>query len=213
MIWRNLARRPWKAAVSVLAMACAVALLVAGGFSLDAIRSMIRLQFEVVQREHMNVVFRHPLSASAPQALANLPGVLRVEAYRQVPVRLRFGAHEQRVSLMGLEPDAELRRVVDASATALSLPESGLLLTRQLAHTLNVQPGDLLQVEVLEGERNLSPRSDVEEVYLADRPANYRLSCRTTVNGDVTVRTRPNDGVGKGSNSLVGALKSLVGRK
>jgi len=68
-------------------------------------------------------------------------------------------------------------------------------------------------VEVLEGARNLSPRSDVEEVYLADRPASFRLSCRTTVNGDVTVRTRPANAVGKGSNSLVGALKALVGKK
>ena len=55
---------------------------------------------------------------------------------------------------------------------------------------------------------NLSPRSDVEEVYLADRPATYRLSAHS-VNGDVTVRTKPNDAVGKGSNSLVGALKAL----
>jgi len=53
----------------------------------------------------------------------------------------------------------------------------------------------------------------VEEVYLADRPANFRLSCRTSVNGDVTVRTRPTNAVGQGSNSLVGALKALVGRK
>ncbi|MFO7628100.1 MAG: 2Fe-2S iron-sulfur cluster-binding protein [Prochlorococcaceae cyanobacterium] len=29
-------------------------------------------------------------------------------------------------------------------------------------------------MEVLEGMQNLSPRSDVEQVYLADRPANYR---------------------------------------
>ncbi len=67
-------------------------------------------------------------------------------------------------------------------------------------------------VEVLEGAQNLSPLSDVEEVYLADRPANYRLSCRTTVNGDVTVRMRPDDGAGKGSNSLIGAVKSLLSR-
>ena len=67
-------------------------------------------------------------------------------------------------------------------------------------------------MEVVEGMQNLSPRSDVEKVYLADRPANYRLSCRTSVNGDVTVRTRPESGVGQGSNSLLGALKSLVGR-
>jgi ferredoxin len=68
-------------------------------------------------------------------------------------------------------------------------------------------------VEVVEGMKNLSPRSDVEEVYLADRPANYRLSCRTSVNGDVTVRTRPDNAVGKGTNSLVGAIKALVGLK
>lgn len=68
-------------------------------------------------------------------------------------------------------------------------------------------------MEVLEGAQNLSPRSDVEQVYLADRPASYRLSCRTTVLGDVTVRTRPDAGVGAGSNSLVGALKALIGRK
>jgi ferredoxin len=67
-------------------------------------------------------------------------------------------------------------------------------------------------IEVLEGAQNLSPRSDVEEVYLSDRPANYRLSCRTSVNGDVTVRTRPDEGVGKGSNSLLGAVKNLFGR-
>jgi ferredoxin len=67
-------------------------------------------------------------------------------------------------------------------------------------------------VEVVEGMQNLSPRSDVEQVYLADRPANYRLSCRASVNGDVTIRTRPQGGVGKGSNSLVGALKSLIGK-
>jgi ferredoxin len=68
-------------------------------------------------------------------------------------------------------------------------------------------------MEVVEGMKNLSPRSDVEEVYLADRPANYRLSCRTSVNGDVTVRTRPDNAVGKGTNSLVGAIKALVGLK
>jgi Ferredoxin len=61
-------------------------------------------------------------------------------------------------------------------------------------------------MEVLEGIQNLSPRSDVEEVYLSDRPANFRLSCRTSVNGDVTVRTKPTNAVGQGSNSLVAPL-------
>ena len=66
-------------------------------------------------------------------------------------------------------------------------------------------------MEVLEGQENMSPRSAVEEVYLADRPSNFRLSCRTTVFGDITVRTKPDEGVGRGSNSLVGAIKALFG--
>ena len=65
-------------------------------------------------------------------------------------------------------------------------------------------------MEVVEGLENLSPRSDVEEVYLADRPPMSER--RTSVFGDVTVRTRPAEGVGRGSNSLVGAVKALFGR-
>ncbi len=36
--------------------------------------------------------------------------------------------------------------------------------------------------------------------------------CHISVNGDVTVRTRPQGGAGAGSNSLVGAIKSLIGK-
>jgi ferredoxin len=135
----------------------------------------------------------------------------------------------QLVQLLCLQPHQRLTRdeVIDALWPQLD-PEAGGANLRKAALDAGVNPykglnninncGGIGQcgtcvVEVLEGVRNLSPRSDVEEVYLADRPANYRLSCRTSVNGDVTVRTSPESGVGKGTNSLVGALKALVGRK
>ena len=51
-------------------------------------------------------------------------------------------------------------------------------------------------MEVVEGQSNLSPPV-MWRVYLADRPANFRLSYGTTVNGDVTVRTRPAEGLVK----------------
>lgn len=46
-------------------------------------------------------------------------------------------------------------------------------------------------VEVLEGEKNLSPRTAVEDRKLRRKPANYRLACQTLVNGPVTVRPKP----------------------
>ena len=117
--------------------------------------------------------------------------------------RLRFAQDGQQV---GCIEGATLRPA--ALASGLN-PYKGL---NNLNNCGGVGQCGTCVVEVLEGSQNLSPRSDVEEVYLSDRPANYRLSCRTSVNGDVTIRTRPDDGVGKGSNSLLGAVKSLLGR-
>ncbi len=46
-------------------------------------------------------------------------------------------------------------------------------------------------VEIVEGLENLSPKTDFEVKKLKKKPDNYRLACQTTVNGDVTVKTKP----------------------
>ena len=65
-------------------------------------------------------------------------------------------------------------------------------------------------IEVIEAPRTF-PRSDVEEVYLADRPANYRSAAAPA--SMVTSRSHASSGRRRsGSNSLIGAVKSLLGR-
>ena len=125
------------------------------------------------------------------------------EAPRPTVPTIRF---EQEGQQVGCIEGANLRK---AALDAGINPYKGL---NNLNNCGGVGQCGTCVVEVVEGMQNLSPRSDVEQVYLADRPANYRLSCRTSVNGDVSVRTRPQGGVGQGSNSLVGALKSLIGK-
>jgi ferredoxin len=46
-------------------------------------------------------------------------------------------------------------------------------------------------VEIVEGQQNLSPRTDVENRKLKKKPENYRLACQTLVNGPVSVATKP----------------------
>jgi ferredoxin len=46
-------------------------------------------------------------------------------------------------------------------------------------------------VEIVEGEENLSPRTDVENRKLKKKPSNYRLACQTLVNGPIIVKTKP----------------------
>jgi putative ABC transport system permease protein len=54
---------------------------------------------------------------------------------------------------MGLDPGGELRYLVDRHLSPVHLPLDGILLTDKLADLLQVKPGDLLTVEVLEGAR------------------------------------------------------------
>lgn len=165
MIARNVARRPLRAVLSVVGIACAVAILLLGRYFVDAIEYLASVQFALVQRDDMTVVAHEPLPATARHELANLPGVVVSEAFRTVPVRLRSGHRSRRTALMGLPADASLRRLLDRHLEAVTLPPDGVVLTAMLADILEVKPGDTVLVEVLEGSR---PRREVPVSGLVD---------------------------------------------
>jgi putative ABC transport system permease protein len=153
MIWRNLARRPARAGLSVVGVAFAVAILLVGRFFVDSIAHLADVQFRAAQREDLTVAFHEPLSSRVRHELAALPGVLRAEPFRVVPARLRFAQAQRRVPLFGLPARGELRRILGADGASFRPPREGVILTDKLAEILGVAPGDLLTVEVLEGER------------------------------------------------------------
>ncbi|MDH3443297.1 MAG: ABC transporter permease [Deltaproteobacteria bacterium] len=153
IIARSIVRRGWKSALAVLGIACAAGMIVLGGFFYDAVRYLMRVQFEVVQRDDVTVIFNEPKSAAARHELARLPEVLRAEPFRLVPARLRFAHRSRRVDLTGLQPASELRRLIDARLRPVALPLEGIVLTSKLAELLGAQAGDNIIVEVLEQKR------------------------------------------------------------
>jgi putative ABC transport system permease protein len=167
MIVRNLDRRRWRAIFASLAVALAVAIVVSGRYAIDAVERLVSVQFQVVQREDVTVVFQEPRPAKAGYDLAQLAGVLRVEPFREVPARLRFGHRSRRIGVLGLPPDGELRRPVDRDLRRVDLPPDGLVLNTKLAELLGVRRGDIVTVEILEGER---PVRRVMVAALADEP-------------------------------------------
>ncbi|MDJ0796219.1 MAG: FtsX-like permease family protein [Calothrix sp. MO_167.B12] len=153
MILRNLERKPIQASLSTLGIALAVAILVIGHYSEDAMEYMIDVQFRHIQREDVMIVFNEPRPARVRYEVENLPGVLRAEVFRSVPAKLRFEHRTYRLGLTGIEPNAQLRRLLDRQLHPVNLPPEGVILTRKLAEILGVKPGDMLTVEVLEGAR------------------------------------------------------------
>ncbi|MGI9174178.1 MAG: ABC transporter permease [Rhodothermales bacterium] len=153
MILRNIERTPVRALLSAVGMAFSVAILVIGLFMFDGVDYMMDLQFRVTQREDLSLTFNRPVSQSVRYSLAHLEGVTRVEPYRIVPVRLRYGHRERETAITGLEPGGRLRRIVTAQGVTQPLPPEGLVMSAFLAEQLGVVTGDVVTVEVLEGAR------------------------------------------------------------
>jgi len=157
MVLREIERRPGRLLLSSFGIAMSVAILVAGRFNGDAIEYLMENLFGRAMREDVMLGFVRPVPEASLLELAHLPGVHRVEGFRQVPARIRFGHAHRDVGLAGHPPDLALRRIMDLEGTFHRPPEHGLAITTKLAEILGVRVGDEVDVEVLAGSRRRAP--------------------------------------------------------
>jgi putative ABC transport system permease protein len=156
IIIRNLERNPLKSALSSLGISISIAVLVSGRYSQDSLEVMMDNQFRVAQREDMTIQFVAPRPARARQEIRSLPGVIDMEVFRMVPVRLRARHRTRQLQLTGLEPGGDIHRVVDGAFREATIPTEGLLLSAKLAEILGVDAGDSVGLELLEGKRRVT---------------------------------------------------------
>ena len=153
MVMRNLERRPLKAAMSILGIALAVSVLILGTFTMDALNYLIDFQFRVAQRQDVMVTFIEPVVGGVKREVQKLPGVLQADFFRSAPTRIRHKHHDRRVAVMGLDGESELFRLIDDKKRPVEVPPEGLMLNTKLAALLDVELGDEVLLEVLEGQR------------------------------------------------------------
>ncbi len=153
MIVRNVQRRPVRTTLSIVGIAFAGAIMVVGGAFLDSIDELLEVQFNVVQRQDVTVTFTEPASSSSYYELTRMPGVIAVEPMRAVPVRLRHAQRSRQLAVLGYPEGARLTRVVGADYRPVTLPAEGLVMSQKLADILEVERGQQIEVEVLEGAR------------------------------------------------------------
>jgi putative ABC transport system permease protein len=153
MIVRNIERQPVRSAISIVGIAFAVAVLFVGLSFMDVMDALINEQFVQAMRQDATVTFVEPRSGRAVHDVEHLPGVMDVEPLRSVPARFRARHRSRTLAISGVPEAPHLNRIVDRAGTPVTVPASGLVLSRMLGDILDVSPGDTLQVEILEGRR------------------------------------------------------------
>ncbi len=153
MTLRNITRHPIRAAFTTLGMALATAILIVSLFTSGTMEALIDVTYFMADRQNATVSFIEKRSQDVVKQVARLPGVLAVEPYREVPVRIRNGGIERRLMLSGRPRAADLSRIIDINLRPVVLPESGLAISDMLAQILGVGVGDFVEVDLLEGAR------------------------------------------------------------
>jgi putative ABC transport system permease protein len=153
MMLRNITGHPVRALFTTLGMALSTAVLIASLFLTGTIEELINITYFMSDRQDATISFVEKRPLRVVEEVSRLPGVLAVEPYRQVPVRIRFEGRERRVMISGRPRDADLSRIIDVDLHLVVLPESGLAISSWLAQLLGVQVGDFVEVDLLEGRR------------------------------------------------------------
>ncbi len=153
MILRHIERRPFKSLLTTLGISMACSIMMVGGFQEGAINHMVDVQYNMSQREDIIALYGEPASEKSLYSLRNLQGVEYVEGFRNVSAKLSFEHRTYRTSVNGIPENSQLMRLLDTELKEIDLPEEGAILTDYLAELLHIKPGDMLTIEVLEGQR------------------------------------------------------------
>jgi putative ABC transport system permease protein len=153
MVFREVWRRPGRTALSSLGIALALSIVILGRFGYDAYGPMMQVQFERQQREDLTVSFLAAMPERGLGYLAHVPGIEEVEGIRTTAVRMRSGYRWRDTVLVGIPKDAQLRQLFSLDFDHVPIPDEGVLLTSVLGEILDVKAGDVIEIELKEGDR------------------------------------------------------------
>lgn len=148
---RNLFLRPLRLFMTILGVALSLAIMISSASMRDMVNFMLELQFQYIQREDLSIDLMRPTGQSGLQEIAGLPGVLKLEAYRAVPIRLVAKDRHRELGLLGWPARSELRQRMTPELQTVALPAQGLLLSRYFEKEWGLRLGDRVEIEFLEG--------------------------------------------------------------
>ncbi len=150
---RNVERRPMQAVFTVAGLALATGILIVPNAFRDSVSELLGFQWDVIQRQDLNLGLVEPSSRRVLHQLAQLPGVIAVEPSRAAPARIRFDHRHRQLALLGIPAGTHHSRIIESGYHEVPVPTSGIVISRKLSEILEVPLGGEVIVEILDGRR------------------------------------------------------------
>ncbi|MFA5881061.1 MAG: ABC transporter permease [Eubacteriales bacterium] len=154
MVVRNVFRNKPRAFLVILGVSCSFAMMVSSRASFDSTYYLIRYQFGEVERYDIKVTLNQYIDrVKGVNDSRNIDGVAGAEPMLEVPVTLSNRWLQKDIVITGLPQNSRLYRLVSAEGKHIDLPDNGLVISNQLAKTLEIQPGEVVTIKPFLGDR------------------------------------------------------------
>jgi len=168
MAIRHVLRHPVRSVLTAVGVAFSVALVEVALGTLDSVNAMIEAIYYRTDRQDATLAFATPRGPRVLAEVSRLPGVMTAEPYLSQPVRISNGHYSRQLVITGKPPGTDLSRVLDLDLKPVVLPDTGLALGDRVADILHVNVGDIVRVEMLDGDRRAveAPVTQIIQSYI-----------------------------------------------
>ena len=162
MALRSIGRNPRRAVSTVIGVVLALVLVLSFWVMIDSATLLIRHQYEDVERQDSQLVYRRPVRPGELDRVRRVPGVARVEPAAEIPVSLQANGRRYQTALIALERETRMHGFYLQGDGETSLPAAGLLVGSFVSKRLDLAEGEGVTVsEPRSGARIEAPVAGV----------------------------------------------------
>ena len=153
MTLRGIFRHRLRTLAGMFAAAMGAGLLMTGFMMVEIQSFLIDFQFHEIMRSDIDLAFESERSEAALDEIKRLPGVDWAEPMFNVACTFVHGPYRRKAGVTGLLNNARLTIPHDKQRRAITIPDTGIVLTDRLADILHAQAGDTITIVPVKGER------------------------------------------------------------
>ncbi|MCH7727858.1 MAG: ABC transporter permease, partial [Planctomycetes bacterium] len=153
MALRTIFRHRFRTGAGIFAAMMGAALLITGFMLTEAQSYFLEFQFQRVMRSDIDLAFKDERGRDALDEVRRLPGVERAEPVFDVGGTFVHGRFRRKGAVTGLIPNSTLTVPRSANSERIAIPQSGVVMSRELARILHVTPGDHVILQTVNGDR------------------------------------------------------------
>ena len=160
---RNIFRNRLRSLYTLLGVALGISLILVSFAFMDSINSFMALQFEKIQKYDAQITFAQPQPETMAGEVLSEGMYEKVEPVLQVPVSLEHEGKTYTTMAIGLSPEAELYGLYSSSGEKVTVSDRGILLSGALRKTLDVDVGDVINLDSASGIRQIEVAGFVKQ--------------------------------------------------